>query len=264
MQAATFSVVSHGHGTLLRALLGDMNRAPALKGARVIVTLNLPDEPFESTPFPNLDIEVLKNSRPLGFGANHNQAFLRCRTPWFVILNPDLRFADTEPFTALLDHGGRHARTALVAPQVVSSSGAPEDSVRANLTPWSLIERHLLGRRRPLPASQPACLGQPFFWVAGMCLCMNSEAFAAVGGFDERYFLYCEDCDLCARLYIAGYALEFDRSVRVVHDAQRDSHRSLKHLRWHLASLAKYWMSKGFWKIVFAPLTHKKRGTSLR
>ncbi len=199
MQAATFSVVSHGHGTLVRALLGDMNRAPALQGARVIVTLNLRDEPFDPTPFAKLDIEVLKNAQPLGFGANHNQAFSRCRTPWFVILNPDLRFVDAEPFTALLDCGNRHARTGLVAPQVVSSSGAPEDSVRANLTPWSLLERHLLGRRRPVPASQPARIGQPFFWVAGMCLCVNSEAFRAVDGFDERYFLYCEDYDLCAQ-----------------------------------------------------------------
>ena len=257
MQAATFSVVSHGHGVLLRALLGDMNGALALAGARVIVTLNLSDESFDPTPFSNLAIEVLRNSKPLGFGANHNQAFERCRTPWFVILNPDLRFADSEPFTTLIDRGGRHPRTGLVAPQVVSGSGTPEDSVRANLTPWSLLQRHLLGRRRPIPARQPARLGQPFFWVAGMCLCINSEAFRAVGGFDERYFLYCEDCDLCARLYVAGFALEYDRSVQVVHDAQRDSHGWLKHLRWHLASLVKYWMSKGFWNVVVAPLVHR-------
>ena len=85
-----------------------------------------------------------------------------------------------------------------------------------------------------------------------MCLVVNAQAWRAVQGFDERFFLYCEDYDLCARLYNAGYSLVVDDATCVVHDAQRDSHRSSRHLRWHLESLAKVWLSAAFWRVVLA------------
>jgi GT2 family glycosyltransferase len=91
--------------------------------------------------------------------------------------------------------------------------------------------------------------GQPFYWLAGMFLLARADAFQAVGGFDERFFLYCEDYDLCARFYGAGYALASVPAASAVHDAQRDSHRAFKYLRWHVGSLLKVWTSRAFWRV---------------
>jgi len=246
----TLSVVSHGHGPLLDRLLRELASQSSLANVRTIVTLNLAGERFDATAYAPLDVVVLRNPKPRGFGANHNAAFAHCRTAWFGILNPDLSLCEQEPFTALLAGVAAMPDVGLVAPQVVNEDRVPEDAVRANLTPWSLLGRHLGRRRRPpLLVDGPARKGAGFFWLAGMCLLVSSGAFRRVGGFDERFFLYCEDYDLCARLYNAGYALALDRSVQIVHTAQRDSHRSPRHMRWHVSSLFKVWASAAFWRI---------------
>lgn len=251
--SVTLSIVSHGHGDLLRALLRDIAALPSLASAEVIVTLNLADEPFDAAEWAPMRISVIRNPTPRGFGTNHNQAFQNCDSTWFLVLNPDLRLPE-DPLPALLASGERHTDVALWAPRVVSTGGCLEDSVRANLSPLSLLARSLLRRRSPLSPTAPALPGQQFYWLAGMFLLLRSEPFREVGGFDERYFLYCEDYDLCARLFAAGHGLGFEPAARVVHDARRSSHRSFKYLSWHLRSLARVWTSKPYWRVTLDPI----------
>ncbi len=250
MIQATVSVVSHGHGRLLHELLTDLSGQENIAAFSVVLTLNLADEAFDASAYPVLDLTVLRNPRPQGFGANHNAAFAHCRSPWFIVLNPDIRISDRTALQRLTQDTPLPA-SGIVAPLVLSSLGIPEDAVRPNLSLPSLLARACGRRDRHMPAGS-AIRGRPFYWLAGMCMVASSAAYRQVGGFDERFFLYCEDYDLCARLYLAGYELTVDDSVSVVHDAQRDSHGSAKHLRWHLSSLMKVWLSSSFWKIVFA------------
>lgn len=247
--ASTLSVVSHGHGLLLTHLLRDLAEQEGIGEHLVIVTLNLPDEVFDASAHPGLRLLVIRNTTPKGFAANHNAAFRQSVGTWFAVLNPDLRLLDPGTLRRLFAAPAAASRVALRAPVVLNSAGRPEDSVRKNLTPWSLLRRAAGLDRKPRRPEGPIQRGRPFFWLAGMLLVIDRAAYRQIGGFDARYFLYCEDCDLCARLYVAGFALEVDQAVHVVHDAQRDSHRSFKHLRWHLTSLVKYWLSKGFWKL---------------
>ena len=248
MERLTLSVVSHGHGPMLARLLRDLAALPELSGACVIVTLNLPGEAFDAALFEPLKIQMICNDRPRGFGANHNAAFARCDTPWFAILNPDIRIHD-DPFPSLFDAATRWPDAALIGPRVINSEGLLEDSVRTNLSPWSLVSRRLLGIRRSLQVRGPARAGERFYWIAGMFMLLRADAFGAVGGFDERYFMYCEDYDLCARIYLSGHGIVLASEATVVHAAQRASHRSLRHLRWHLASLGKVWRSTSFWRV---------------
>ena len=248
MSSFTLSIVSHGHGRLLHDLLSDLDADPMLASVPVIVTLNVA-EAFDASHWHHLAITTLYNPVPKGFGANHNAAFAHCQTPWFIILNPDLRLVTTEPFTALAKTAATVPALGAIAPQIVNGEGQPEDAVRENLSPWSLVRRRLLGDRAPVDVDQPARDGADFFWLAGMCVMFDAAAYRDIGGFDERFFLYGEDYDICARLVNRGYALAVDQHVAVRHDAQRDSHRSSRHLRWHLASLFRIWTSSAFWHV---------------
>lgn len=241
----TISVVSHGHGPLLWRLLDDLANHAPLHGLRVVVTLNVPEH-FDVQRWRCFDLTVLRNQCPRGFGANHNTAFEHCNTRWFAVLNPDLRLPDN-PFWALMSAATASARTGVVAPVIVDSSGRVEDSVRENITPASLMRRTLLR----VAGRQLRCVDtgteSGFYWLAGMFLMFDAGAYRVVGGFDERFFLYCEDYDVCARLRRAGYVPQLVLAAYAVHDAQRDSQRSVKHLRWHIASLLRVWTSASFW-----------------
>jgi GT2 family glycosyltransferase len=245
--AATISIVSHGHSILIRHLLKDLSAQQQIDECRIVITLNLAGEEFDVADYPLLKLTVIRNECPKGFGANHNAAFEFCDSPWFIILNPDIRLPEPGTIRRLIA-GTPASGDGIRAPKVGNSDGGVEDSIRLNLTPLSLMRR-FLGKREPYSPDRNSRLGSPFYWVGGMCMVINSHVYREIHGFDERIFLYCEDYDICARTYLAGHTIEMMQNVTVIHDAQRDSHRSLKHLRWHLASLLKVWISSPFWRL---------------
>lgn len=239
----TVSIVSHGHGHLIENLLHDLTRQSGIDRWRIIVTINVPER-IEAVP--GLDVEFIENSEPQGFGANHNACAEQAKGRLFLIVNPDIRIDDPQCLEkiAVSDWDGT---AALRAPIVLSPTGGREDSVRKNLSIPNLIARS--GDKRPGWEADPT--KTEFFWLAGMFLVARLDQFRAIGGFDDRFRLYCEDYDLSARWRTNGGVVEIMEDITVMHDARRDSHRSLRHLRWHLASLARVWRSTVFWKIVF-------------
>lgn len=236
--AVVASVVSHGHGEMVWQLVDQLVVCPEL--SQVIVTLNIP----EAVP-DVLDRKVLllRNELPKGFGTNHNAAFTLANGDFYCVINPDIELIQN-PFNVLVDILADQ-RVGLAAPLVVKSSGQVEDSMRRFLSPWSIVKR-ILGLDS---GAYPLCMGCSDFmpdWVAGMFMVFRSEAYAKVGGFDERYFMYCEDADICTRLWKAGYKVVGCLSTSVIHNAQRASHRSFKHLSWHVRSMARYFLSHSF------------------
>jgi GT2 family glycosyltransferase len=217
---------------------------------KIIVTLNIPEELALSE---SERIVVLRNEVPQGFGANHNAAFRQCTSDFFCVLNPDIEFLDN-PFSHLLTEL-EGAGAAVVAPLVVTSDGKIEDSVRRFPTVTSLLAKYrgiADGRYRIEPGQANI---EPD-WVAGMFMLFRSGDFAALGGFDEAFFLYYEDVDICARVWKRGGKVLFSPSQRVIHDAQRASHRSWRFRRWHLQSLIRY--------LLRYALRHPRRSSALR
>jgi N-acetylglucosaminyl-diphospho-decaprenol L-rhamnosyltransferase len=79
-------------------------------------------------------------------------------------------------------------------------------------------------------------------WISGAFMMFKSSAFRKLGGFDERYFMYCEDVDICLRLQLAGYKL-VRADATVTHHTQRRTLKNLQHLVWHVRSLLRLWNS---------------------
>jgi hypothetical protein len=234
----SLSIVSHGHGALVGELLGDIGRH--CPDVEVLLTVNVPERlPFEPSSF-GFPVSVIANATARGFGANHNAAFRAARGDFFCVLNPDVRF-DSDPFPALVG-ALADAKVGVAAPVVLSPGGAIEDSARKYPTPLSVAKKAFASR----PQLDYAIGEAPFSpdWVGGMFMLFRREAFERAGGFDERYFLYYEDVDLCRRLARLGYRVELVPAARVVHHARRRSRgRDYRHSLWHLASMLRYFLT---------------------
>lgn len=235
----SISVVSHGQMSLVALLMADIQKHCAGLSVDLILTLNV-EEPLtfcESDYF--YPINVIKNLTPKGFGANHNQAFKQANGQNFCVINPDIRL-ESDPFPALLTHLGKPA-VGVVAPLVVGPAGELEDSVRRFPTPAIILSKVFCRRKESDYAFASHDIDPD--WVGGMFMLFSRSVFQQLHGFDERYFLYYEDVDLCGRLRLAGYRVVVCPDSQVIHHAQRSSHRSLKFLRWHIASMLRFFLS---------------------
>lgn len=238
----TVSIVSHGQWALAKPLIDQLDHWCAATVHKVILTVNIPEE-VQFDPNWRIHVELVRNERPRGFGANHNQAFLECRTPWFLVLNPDIRLS-SDVVGQLVEAAQPHA--ALLAPRIYEPGKEQPEPFRAVLSPLELLGRRFPWYTEPVRPD----------WVAGMFMLLRREAFEQVGGFDSRFFMYCEDFDLCARLRLAKWQLQISEA-RVLHIAQRASQSSFRPLFWHLRSLAKVWTSSAFW--FYAALLFRER-----
>lgn len=233
----SISIVSHDQGNLIGALLDDLARFGDPARIEVILTKNVPERlPFvvEDAPYP---IRVVENVVPKGFGANHNAAFRLARGEWFCVMNPDIRL-NGNPFPVLLKEIERQ-QAAVIAPAVLSPTGRVEDSVRRFPTPLSLAQK-ILGR---VDGRYPFSVGEETFaadWVGGMFMLFRAGDYQCVGGFDEGFFLYYEDVDICARLWKAGRRVLACPKAQVIHDARHTSRGNLRYMRWHAGSMARY------------------------
>jgi GT2 family glycosyltransferase len=227
--AITVSIVSHGHADLLGPLLAQLCQAERGAVGRVVVTHNLPARPL--TPptggWPFRFTEIF-NASPKGFGANHNRAFEQADTPLFCVLNPDVSLSDGGIWAQMAARACE-ADAGCVFPTLLNEDGSRQDNVREVVTPWALFRRRVL--RRPQRGMDWASAA---FWV------VPSAVYRQLGGFDERFFMYCEDVDFCLRLQLQGYRL-IPVPARAQHLAHRGSHRHWRHLAWHVRSLIRLW-----------------------
>lgn len=237
----TFSVVSHGQNALVNQLLEDVQRVCADRVA-LVLTQNLPDAVPFAAGNPACPAEIIVNRERKGFGANHNAAFRRCQTKYFCVCNPDIRMP-SDPFPLLMQALG-DSRAAVAGPLVRSPEGGIEDSARRFPTAAALLGKFLADRRAPDYPTDRGLLEVD--WLAGMFMLFRSDAYRSVGGFDEAYFLYYEDVDICHRLRSGGASVVFEPRAGVVHDARRASRRNLSLALHHAASGLRFLRRRGF------------------
>jgi N-acetylglucosaminyl-diphospho-decaprenol L-rhamnosyltransferase len=237
----TVSIVSHGHSDFVFALLDQLACSPLRQLITVILTVNLPAlDAFDEIRLARnffAKLILLKNSTPKGFGANHNQAFGHCTTDFFCAVNPDIELVN-DPFAGLFE-AFTASNVGLVYPSQVDQKSVALDFERCIVSPSSIAQRHLLRQN-----GTSNCINQ-VDWVSGSFMMFKSSVFRELSGFDEGYFMYCEDVDLCLRLQLAGYTLA-RADATVIHHTQRQTLKNPQHLAWHIRSLLRLWNSAAY------------------
>lgn len=238
----SLSVVSHGNASQVSRLLETLQRYEQPKYFQLILTDNLGGDLPDLGAGAWADLKIVRNRHPLGFAQNHNRAMTLAEGNFCCVLNPDVVFIEPvfEALTSPLN-----AQTAdIIAPFAVDSYLEPQDTFRPLPTPSSLILRQIRSRKCEAALSQQGLIYPD--WIAGTFLLMPTRIFQLLGGFDERYWLYFEDVDLCTRARLQGLRPAVCTSLSIHHDAQRSSHVKLKYLFWHLQSAARFFSSKTY------------------
>jgi N-acetylglucosaminyl-diphospho-decaprenol L-rhamnosyltransferase len=194
------------------------------------------------------DVEVVALDVNLGFGSGANRGVVRTSTPYVAIVNPDL---EVEPGAtkALVDVLEREADVGIVAPRIETPDGRLYPSAR---TFPDLVDAaghaflHFLWRGNPFSRRYKMLdwdhtTATDVDWVAGTHLVVRRTAWDQVGGFDEAFFMYLEDVDLCWRLRRAGWRTRYEPLARVVHAIGRSTDQTpYRMILAHHRSLLRY------------------------
>jgi N-acetylglucosaminyl-diphospho-decaprenol L-rhamnosyltransferase len=166
---------------------------------------------------------VLDRGHNGGFAVGVNAGARTARGDRFAVLNPDVDFVTTHVMDRLERHL-EHPAVGVAAPALELPDGEVQGSAREVPSPFDLCRRRFW-KKSPdeVRIDKPVTVD----WVVAACLAIRREAFDAVGGFDERYFLYFEDVDFGVRLRQAGYAIVYDPTIRVLHGHAADSNGPL-------------------------------------
>ncbi len=201
---------------------------------RVIVVDNASSDGGIST-IADLPVHSIRSNINGGFGYGCNLGWRAGEAPFVLFANPDAR-VDEDMIYRLAARLENDTRMGAVGPRIYDAGGGLDFSLRRFPRLRSTFAQALFLHRIFRGAewageviSDPAayCTTWDPEWVSGACLLVRREALESVAGFDEAFFLYCEDKDLCKRLWDVGYRVTFEPSARCHHVGGVSGDRSL-------------------------------------
>ena len=240
-------IVNFNSGSSLAATLRSLPEG--LEGVEweAVVVDNASTDGSERVAEGQPGMRLLKQKSNVGFAAAVNAGSSQTSAPFVLMLNPDCRLGRGAG-RLLLDELRKHAACGVIGPMIENPSGTLQESARGDpdILTGLFGRTSLLSRvfpdlpvvRRNLPSkvlSASTGSSRPVDWVSGACMMVRREALAKVGGFDEGYFLYWEDADLCRRLRNAGWETRYTTRATAVHDVGQSSRhaRSLANREFH-------------------------------
>jgi N-acetylglucosaminyl-diphospho-decaprenol L-rhamnosyltransferase len=215
-------VVNHDAGEALLACVASL-RAEGV-GELVVVDNASTDGSVEELEESDPAAQLLRTGRNLGYGAGANRGLALVHSDLVLVCNPDVVVhpGALGVMAAVLSDD---PAAGVVGPRILEPDGSRYPSAR-RFPSWSDALGHaLLGALRPsnrftqryrmadIVADRPS----PVDWVSGACFLARRRVLEEVGGFDERYFMYLEDTDLCWRLWRAGYRVLYVPGASVSH-----------------------------------------------
>ncbi|WP_340117696.1 glycosyltransferase family 2 protein [Pelagibius sp. 7325] len=202
-------------------------------------------------------VTAVVNDSNAGFGGGHNKILAMVDSTWHVFCNPDITVMPGA-LDALVNVLRHQPDVAIVSPRVHFEDGRLQPLNRRPPTLWDLFLRRFMPRplrpvfRKRMERYEMLDVGYdkpcdvPF--SSGAFMACRTGALKAVGGFDERYFLYFEDADLSRALQRAGWRTIYCPDALVLHGWQREAHKSLSGVLNFIRSAARYFNKWG-WRL---------------
>ncbi|MBF0259275.1 MAG: glycosyltransferase family 2 protein [Desulfamplus sp.] len=256
-------LVSHNNQKDLQLLLPSLKRALKDIPNEILLVDNCSTDStvkFVQTNFPDIFITI--NSKQMGYGANQNQNISRARGKFILLMNPDMIVPDNL-FNVMVRFMEKHKDAAIATCKICNEDGSCQYLNKREPAILDLCIRRFLPPR--LKQILPSKLNDMFTervnyyemrdigydhvvnvpFVSGSFIFAKADTIKALNGFDERFFMYFEDVDLCRRVSCKDHCL-YCPDVSVVHRWERASHKSLKWTLVFILSGLKYFHKWGF------------------
>lgn len=148
---------------------------------------------------------LIENKDNRGFAKAANQAFAKATGRYYYNINPDAFLEKEDDLKQIVDFMDNHPEYGVIGPKVLQQDGFPEQTVYTTYPGEYLIKNTF----NQLPGE--------IAWVYGASVIFRQEVFKQINGFDEDYFVYAEDTDICLRARKAGYTIGYLDNVVVGH-----------------------------------------------
>ncbi|WP_435593643.1 glycosyltransferase family 2 protein [Nocardia sp. bgisy118] len=208
------------------------------------------------------DGKVIRNRENVGLTRAINQGARELETDWILVANPDTRLT-AGAIATLVETARSDDRIGVVGPRVSRLDGTPYPTGRRFPSIGVGIAHALLGAVwKSNPATRayfgnPATTVSDVDWISGCCMLFRRSAFEAVGGYDERYFMYFEETKIALDLHRAGYRVVLDPTVEIRHrEGGSTRHAPFRKVRNHHRSALRFYVdyNRSTPWILFTPL----------
>lgn len=195
------------------------------------------------------DVEYLDTGENLGFGKGHNFVLDKLNSKYHAIINPDILLQE-DAFSKIIDFM-QDETIGMVIPRLTDENGNLQAVYRRELTVKDMFIRMFLKgcfkKRQAYHTMQDCDYSKPFQvpFGQGSFLVIRTSLLKKINGFDDRYFMYMEDADLCKQVNQIS-KLMYCPNATVIHKWEKGSHKNMNLFKIHLQSMIKYFSKWGF------------------
>lgn len=229
-------IVNYNVKEYLKNLLHSIKKASQNLSTEIFVVDNASDDgsvEMIREKFP--EVKLIANEKNLGFGKANNLALKEAKGKYILLINPDTLVAE-DTFSKLIEFFESHPDAGMVGCKILNPDGTLQLACRRSFPgPWTSFTK-VTGLSTLFPKSKLFARYNLTYLdenqtyevdaISGSFMMMRKEVYDKVGGFDEQFFMYGEDLDLCYRIQKAGYKIYYVHSTQIIHYKGESTKRS--------------------------------------
>lgn len=248
-EKVTLSIVSYNNFADVKKAVESIERLtnPSLK--KKIYIIDNADEQDLYKTLEYEDVEYIHTGKNLGFGAGHNLVLPKLNSEIHIVVNPDIVLVE-DSLSKLYDFM-QDKSIGMCIPRLVDNQGNSLDVYRREVTIFDMFIRMFAKKYFKKRQAYHSLVDKDYSKVfdvpfaQGSFLVIQTDLIIRLGGFDERYFMYMEDADLCKRVNQISKLVYYPETV-IIHKWEKGSHKNMHLFGIHVRSMIKYFNKWGW------------------